>query len=147
MAQLFTLGHTTRMKRLLGIIFVVAFTIFAIADIIHDFIASDGVHYFSAQPHRLLLVALIGIAGGLVAFSFSALSPHLQRRAKLVALASGGSFVMLAGGYFSYRVASLPGHIDSSLPWHMPWLLLLSIIAISGLLWFEFYQVFRSRVI
>jgi hypothetical protein len=135
------------MKRLLGIIFVVAFTIFAIADIIHDFIASDGVYYFSAQPHRLLLVALIGITGGLVAFSFSALSPHLQRRAKLVALASGGSFVMLAGGYFSYRVASLPAQIDSSLPWHMPWLLLLSIIAIAGLLWFEFYQVFRSRVI
>ena len=133
---------------MIGIIFVVAFTIFAIADIIHDFIASDGVHYFAEQPHRLLLVALIGITGGLVAFGFSALSPHSQRRAKLVALASGGSFVMLAGGYFSYRVASLPPQIDFiSLPWHMrSWLLLLSIIAIAGLLWFEFYQVFRVEL-
>jgi hypothetical protein len=141
------LGHTTHMKKAVAIILVVAFNLFAIADIINDFVASDGVHYFSDQPHRLLLVAVIGIAGGLVAFGFSALSAHLQRRAKLVALASGGSFVTLAGGYFSYRVASLPAQLGLSLPWHMPWLLLLSIIAIASLLWFEFFQVFRSRVV
>jgi len=135
------------MKKMVGIIFVLAFTIFATVDIMRDFIASDGVHYFSQQPHRLLLVVLIGITGGLVAFGFSALSPRLQRKAKLIALACGGSFVMLAGGYLSYRVASLPAQIDSSFPWHMPWLLLLSVIVIVGLLWFEFYRVFRSGIL
>jgi hypothetical protein len=132
------------MKRSAGIILVVAFTILATADIVHEFIASDGVRYYSQQPHRLLLVALIGIIGGLVAFGFVALSPPVQRRAKLVALAAGGSFVLLAGGYLCYRVASLPALFDASLPWHMPWLLLLAIIFIVGLLWFEFYHVFRS---
>jgi len=42
---------------LTGIILPVAFAIFVIADRIHDFIASDGIHDFSQQPHRLPLVA------------------------------------------------------------------------------------------
>jgi hypothetical protein len=133
------------MKKLVGIILVVAFVIFAIADIIHDFIASDGIHYFSAQPHRLLLVAVIGIAGGLVAFGFSALSPRLQRGVKLVVLGSGASFVMLAGGYLSFQVASLPKLVDPTLSRHIPWILLLCTIAVAGLLCFEFYRVLRSR--
>ena len=133
------------MKRLVGIILIVAFAIFAIADIIHDFIANDTIHYFSEQPHQLLLVAAIGIAGGLVAFGFSVLSPRSQRGVKLVALGSGGSFVMVAGGYFIYQVANLPKLIDASLPRHMPWLLLVATVAIAGLCWFEFYQVWRSR--
>jgi len=135
------------MKKAVAIIFVVPFNLFVIADLVHEFVASNGVHYFFDQPHRLLLVAGIGIAGGLIVFSFSALSVRLQRRAKLVALASGGSFVMLAGSYFSYQVASLPSQLGLSLPWHMPWFLLLSTIAIAGLLWFEFYKVFRNRVL
>jgi hypothetical protein len=133
------------MKKLVGIILIVAFMIIAIADSIHDFITSDGIHYFSEQPHRLLLVAVIGIAGGLVAFGFSVLSPRLQRRVKLAVLGSGASFVMLAGGYFAFQVASLPARLDPAIPRHMPWILLLCIIGIAGLLWFEFYQVMRSR--
>ena len=133
------------MKRSVGIILVVAFDIFAVAGIIHDFISSNGFHYFSEQPHRLLFVAAIGIVGGLAAFGFSVLSPRLQRGVKLVALGSGGSFAIVAGGYFIYQVASLPKLIDTSLPRHMPWLLLVATVAIAGLCWLEFYQVWRSR--
>lgn len=133
------------MKKLVGILLIVVFAIFAIADIIHDFIANDTIHYFSEQPHQLLLIAGIGIAGGLVTFGFSLLSSRLQRGIKLVALGSGGSFVILAGSYFIYQVASLPVRIDSSLPRHMPWLLSLATVAIAGLCWFEFYQVWRSH--
>ena len=98
-------------------------------------------------PRRLGSVAatVIGIAGGLVALGFSVLSPRLQRRVKLAVLGSGASFVMLAGGYFAFRVASLPTRLDPAIPRHMPWILLLCIIGITGLLWFEFYQVLRSR--
>ena len=133
------------MKKSVGILLVVAFAIFAIADAIHDFFANDTAHYFAEQPHRLLLVAAIGIVGGLVAFGFSALSPRLQRGVKLVVLGSGASFVMVAGSYFSFQVANLPARLDPSMPRHIPWLLVLGSIGIAGLLWFEFYQILRKH--
>ena len=106
------------MKKVGGIVLVAAFGIFAMADLIYDFVSNDGVHYFSDQPHRLSLVALIGLAGGLLAFGFSALSPRLQREIKLVVLGSGGSLVVLAGGYLSFKLANLPKLIDPTFPRH-----------------------------
>ena len=67
---MYGLGHTTRMKKSFGIIFIVGSIIFAIADTIHSLVANDAFHYFSEQPSRLLLVAAIGIAGGLIALCF-----------------------------------------------------------------------------
>jgi len=131
------------MKKSASIFLVVAFAIFAIADFLHDFFANDTAHYFAEQPHRLLLVAAIGIVGGLSVFGFYKLSPRLQRRAKLVSLGLAASFVMLAGGYFSFFLFRLPAQLDSAIPHHMPLLMLLGTIAIAGLLWFEFYDVFR----
>ncbi len=133
------------MKRLIGIILVVAFAVFAVVDTIREFIANDTIHYFSEQPHRLLLVAVIGIAGGLVTFGFSVLSPRLQRRAKLVALGSGGVFVILAGGYFAFQFVGLPPELHSAIPRHMPLILLACCVAIAGLLWFEFYQILKRH--
>ena len=133
------------MKRLVGTILVVAFAVFAIADTIREFIANDTVHYFSDQPHQLLLVAAIGIAGGLITFGFSVLSPRLQRRAKLVALGSGAVFVVLAGGYFAFQFAALPPELHSVIPRHMPLILLVCSAALAGLLWFEFYQILRRQ--
>jgi len=140
------------MKRLVGIIFVVAFTTFAVVDAIHGFVSSDGFHYFSAQPRRLLFVAGIGIVGGLIAFGFSVLSPGLQRGVKLVVLGLGASFVLLGGGYLSFQIANLPVRLDPTTarlvpatPRQIPWLLVLGTIGIAGLIWFEFYQVVRHR--
>jgi len=133
------------MKKLVGKILIVAFAIFAIVDTIHELIANDSIGYFSEQPHRLLLVAVVGIAGGLVAFGFSVLSARLQRRVKLAVLGLGAGFVMVAGSYLSFQVSSLPKLIDPALPRRIPWILLLGTIGIAGLLCFEFYQVLRSR--
>ena len=141
MAQLSTLGHTTRMKRLIGILLVVAFAIFAIADIIHDFIANDAAHYFSEQPHRLILVAVIGIVGGLLIFAFYQLSPRLQRRAKLLTLGLAASFVTMSFGWFLYRAADF-----SFAGGHALILALLSICTVAALLWIEFYLVYRKRI-
>jgi hypothetical protein len=69
----------------------------------------------------------------------------LQRGIKLVVLGSGGSLVVLAGGYFSFQVANLPKLIDPTFPRHTPWLLVLGTIGIASLLWIEFYQVLRRR--
>jgi drug/metabolite transporter (DMT)-like permease len=135
------------MKRLVGIILVQAITVLAIVDCIHDFISSDGIHYFSEEPHRLLFVAVIGIAGGLAMFAFSALSPRFQRGVKLVLLGSCASFVTVAGGYFTclfFRLAHSPP-LYPALPWHLVGFVVLGAVGIASLLWFEFYQVLRSR--
>jgi len=140
------------MKKLVGIILATAITTFALADAILGFINNSGIHYFSEQPNQLLLVAVIGIIGGLVAFGFSALSPRLQRGVKLFVLGLGALSVMLGGGYLSFQVANLPIGVDpstlrfvSDIPRHIPWLLLLGTIGISGVLLLEFYQVLKSR--
>ncbi len=133
------------MKRVIGIILGVASAIFIIADAIHEFIANDTIHYFSEQPRRLLLVGVIGIFGGLVTFGFSALSPRLQRKVKLVVLGSGAGFVTLAGGYLSFQVFNLPALIDQNLPRRIPWLLALGTIACAAWLWLEFYKVLTRR--
>ena len=128
------------MKKSVGIILVVAFAIFAVADAIHDFIANDTIHYFSERPHQLLLVAAIGIVGGLMAFFFYRLSPHSQRRVKLLILGLAASFVTLACGWFLYRAADF-----SFAGGHTLIMALLSISAVALLLWFEFYQVLRDH--
>jgi drug/metabolite transporter (DMT)-like permease len=134
-----------RFKKLVGVILIVAYFILVIAYLVRDFIVNDGVDYFSRQPHQLLFVAVIGIASGFILFFFSALSPRLQRRVKLVVLGSGASFVMMAGGYITFQVASLSARFDPAITRHIPWILLLGTITIAGLLWFEFYQVLKSR--
>jgi H+/Cl- antiporter ClcA len=123
------------------------FVVFAIQDTIHDFTANHIVRYFREQPLFLLLVVAIGIAGGAVAFAFFRLSPRLQRRFKLLALGLAGSLVTLAGGYFSFWLAGLSPQLDSAIGGnHTFWIVLPCTIAVAGLLWFEFYQVFKKRV-
>ena len=118
------------------------YAVFAIADIIYDFITNDTVHYFGEQPHRLLFVPAIGIGGGLVAFLFYRLSPHWRRGVKLFTLGSAASFMTLGGIYFGY-LAARPSVIGGD----TLALVLLPVGVIATLLWFEFYQIFRSRVL
>lgn len=79
------------MKKFPVVIAVALFAVFAIADLVHDFITNDPVQYFSEQPHQLLVVAAVAIVGGLVAFIFYRLSPHCQRRVKLITVGSAAS--------------------------------------------------------
>jgi len=80
------------MRKLGAIVLVTLVAILAIADIIHDFIANDPLHYFSEQPHQLLVVAAIAIVGGLITFFFYRLSPHWQWRGKADHAGFGGFF-------------------------------------------------------
>ena len=132
------------MKRLPGIIFLVAFFVFAFVKIIHDFFANDGIQYFSRQPHQLLFAATIGIVGGLIIFGFSALPWRLRRGIKLAALAAGGSLFLAAGGYLSFQAISLQIRPDPTSP-QISWLLAAGTLVVAGFLWFGFCQVLRSR--
>jgi len=93
-------AHGT-MKRPGYIITVSLFAIFAIADIVHDFITNDPVSYFSQQPRQLLVVVAVAIVGGLVTFFLYRLSTHWQRRIKLIVLGFTAGFATFAGPCFS----------------------------------------------
>jgi len=130
------------MKRVSVIVAVTLYAVFAIADVIYNFIANDTAHYFGEQPHRLLFVAAIGIGGGLIAFLFYRLSPRLRRGVKLFTLGSAASLVTLCGIYFGCQAArpSVIGNDTLAL-------VLLPAGVLAALLWFEFYQIFRNRVL
>lgn len=139
------------MKKLGFIIAMALFASFAIADIVHDLIADDPVHYFTRQPHQLLLVAAIGIVGGLLVFGCYRLSPQWQRQAKLITLGAGAIFVTLSSVIFGYQLARLSvlsGYARSlTYLCLMVSLVFLCLGTLAALLWFEFYRVFRSRVL
>jgi fluoride ion exporter CrcB/FEX len=132
------------MKRPGYIITVSLFAILAIADIVHDCITNDPVSYFSQQPRQLLVVVALGIVGGLVTFFWYRLSTHWQRRVKLIALGFTAGFATFAGAYFSLLLAHLPDQFIR-FPSHLLLAIALGIIAVAGLLWFEFYEVFRKH--
>jgi hypothetical protein len=146
-AQLFSSGHTTRMKKLGVIILFIAFAIYVVVDTIHEFRTNDPIHYFSEQPSRLLLVMAIAIAGGLAVFIFYRLSPLWQRRMKLLALGLAASFLVAFTGYMLYvlaRCLSFFGIASSPL-----YFILMPVCfgIIDTLLWYEFYRVYKKRVI
>jgi hypothetical protein len=133
------------MKGLLGNILLAAFFIFALAKGINDFIADGGIHYFSQQPHRFLFVAVIAIAGGLIAFGFSALWRRLQREIKLAVLAAGGSFFTAVGAYVSIQFVIWQARVDPAGPRQIPWVLVLPALVVASLLWIGFCLVLKSR--
>jgi len=63
------------MRRIPLILGLVLITGLIIHDVYDFFVTNEGLAYFSAKPTRLLYVMLLGVAGGLVAFGISRLSP------------------------------------------------------------------------
>jgi ABC-type multidrug transport system permease subunit len=110
--------------------------------------ANDPVHYFSEQPHQLLVVAAIAIVGGLITLMFYRLSPHWRRRAKLITLGFTAGLFTYGGCCFSYLLAKFPYSLNWAMPHHLLYLLMaiaLGMIVVAGLLWFEFYQAVKKR--
>ena len=134
------------MKRvpLVRIVLLAALNILAMACLVHDFLRSDGFHYFFHRPERLLLVAMIAIAGGLLAHAFSMLPPILRRRLHLIALASAAAFVSLAGPYVTFKISALLGQLDPTSR-YMPWSILINTAWITALFGLEFYHVLTTR--
>ena len=134
------------MKKWSVVVVVALFAIWAAQDIIHDFIASDTIHYFTDQPHRLLYVVLIAVTGGLVAFVLDRLTPRARRSVRLLTFASAASCATLYIGYFLFELARLrsPLRAFDGTGWFA--LLPLCIGIVAALLWFEFYRVLKRRI-
>jgi hypothetical protein len=77
------------MKRPGVMILLVVFAFLAIADTIYDFVANDTVRFYSEQPRRLLVVAGIGVLGGLMTMLWSRLGSRLWQGMGRLALRCG----------------------------------------------------------
>jgi hypothetical protein len=143
------LGHTMRMRKWSVIAAVTAFAIFAVADLVHDFVANDPIGYFSAEPHRLLYVAAIAIAGGLAALGFYRLSPRAQRHVRVFSWGAAASTMTAAVGYAVFCFLSLFSFMVESggtIRILEVLLLLLLFSGIAAYFWYEFRRVWKTGV-
>ena len=96
-----------QMKRWLTIIIVALVVVCALADLIREFYANDTINYFASEPRRLLYVAAIAVAGGLLALAFSRLSGQAQRSVRLFGWGAAASWLTAFCGYAFYQSAFL----------------------------------------
>jgi hypothetical protein len=89
-------------------------------------------------------VVALAIGGGLVTFFYYRQSTHWQRRAKLITLGFTAALASFAGACCSVLLARLPNQFIW-FPSHLLLAIALGIIAVAGLLWFEFYEVFKKH--
>jgi hypothetical protein len=134
------------MKRWVAITVVALVVICALPDLIREFYTNDTLNFFSSEPRRLLYVAAIAVAGGLVALTFSRLSGPSQRSAQLFGWGSAASLLTAFCGYSIYQSVSLSTVIvaNSGAGWLPLVPLLLS--AMAAYLWFEFCRAWQARV-
>ena len=128
-------------------LFVVGLVVIcALADLIREFYANDTLNYFSSEPRRLLYVAGIAVAGGLLALVFCRLSRQAQRRVRLFGWGAAASLLTTFCGYSLYQSVSLSPVIVANSG--ADWLLLvpLMLAAMAAYLWFEFYRAWKARV-
>jgi hypothetical protein len=134
------------MKRWGFTIAITLFAAFAIADVVHDFVAADPVHYFAEQPFQLLSVAAIAIAGGFMALAFDQLSSRKKHGLKLSALGLAIVFLALFASYFTFEIARTPPLLRTAVG--MNGFIAVPICALVGILvlCLEFYQVWKKSL-
>ena len=131
------------MKRWSTTVGVTAFAIFAVADLVHDFVTNDPIGYFSGEPHRLFYVAAIAIAGGLAALGSDRLSPRTRRHVRVFAWGAAASTLTSIAGYFAFCFFSISSFIAESRS--TMWILSVPFIfaGIAAYLWFKFYRAIK----
>jgi hypothetical protein len=129
-----------RLPLILGLTLIVAMTVWELYDF---FVTNEGVRYFSSEPRRLVLVVLLGLAGGVVAFGISRLSPGSQRTLKLTALGTFGTVLLFALGFFGYSLARLAPMVSEGGAWGWMAAAFIAFAVLAILVWFEFRQVWR----
>jgi hypothetical protein len=118
--------------------------IFAFGNFVREFIASEPIRYFKAQPLGLLLVAATAVGGGLIMEGFCRLSPRWQHWTKLFGIGAVASCLTLFTGYLLYMIGGLSLHLGT-----LPGPVFVKGIAWplggAALLWFEFYRVSKCK--
>lgn len=129
-----------RLPLILGLTMIVTMTVW---ELYAFFVTNEGVTYFSSEPRRLMLLVLLGLAGGGVAFGISRLSPGSQRALKLTALGTFGTVLLFALGFFGYSLARLAPMVSAGGAWGWMAAAFIAFAVLAILVWFEFRQVWR----
>jgi hypothetical protein len=138
-----------RMRKWRVITAVTACSIFAVANVVHEFITNDPIGYFSAEPHRLLYVAAIAIVGGLGVFGFHRLSPRAQWHVRVFSWGAAASTMTVAVCYALFGFLSLFSFIVEAGGTIWIFVVLLLLLLFSGIaayFWYEFRQVWKTGV-
>jgi len=124
----------------------IIFAIFAVTDLVHDFVSNDPIGYFSAEPHRLLYVVVIAVIGGFAALGFSQLSPRAKRHVQVFAWGSAASALTTIASYLASCFFSISSFIIES--GSTAWILFVPLIfiGIAVYFWLGFYQTLKTRV-
>ena len=129
-----------RLPLIIGLALIVALTI---RDLYDFFVTNEGVRYFSSEPRRLVYMVLLGLAGGLVAFGISRLSPGAQRTLKLAALGTFGTLLLGVLGLFAYHLPWTSPMVSEAGIWGWIVAAFLSFAVLAVLVWIEFCLVWR----
>jgi hypothetical protein len=129
-----------RLPLIIGLALIVALTV---REFYEFFVTNEGVRYFSSEPRRLLYVVLLGLAGGLVAFGISRLSPGSQRTLKLTVLGTFGALLLGVLGLFAFHLTWAASMVSEAGIWGWLAAAFASFAVLAVLVWFEFRQVWR----
>jgi hypothetical protein len=133
------------MKRWSIILAATLVAVWMVVDMVREFFANETIHYFSSQPQRLLYVAVIAIAGGLVALGYDRLSPRARRQVRVFAWGTAASALTTVAGYFAFRFISLSSFIAESGDFDWVVIAPMSLAVIAAYLWFEFYRALKAN--
>ena len=134
------------MKKWSVIIAAALVGVWLVVSTIREFFANETIQYFSAAPYRLLYVAAIAVAGGVVALVFDRLSPRTRRNVKLFSWGGAASILTVFWCHMLYQTASLSELIvrNAGVGWMIVVLLLSA--ALAAYLWFEFFRTWKTRI-
>ncbi|MCW5550559.1 MAG: hypothetical protein KIS67_00190 [Verrucomicrobiae bacterium] len=107
-------------------------------------VTNKGIRYFVSEPHRLLFVTSIALVGGGAVWALSRLSPAALRSLRLWTLAGFATCVTCFLAVFTACLVSFSPVVTDSGMWGWMAVTLGALVAVAGLLWFEFHQVWKQ---
>jgi len=132
------------MKRIVTVLLIAAFIVWAIWDAMHEFRANEKAKFYSSRPEHFLYVLGIAVFGGVVAVVFYRLSPSGQRRAKLFALGGVAAFLTTVLAYWLFRLLPLSSMLGASTGVLLLLLPLFFVGALASGFWYEFFHVLKT---
>ena len=135
----------TRMKKRAVLVAAVAIGAWLLIDMVRDFFANDTLGYYTAEPARLLHVAVIAMVGGLAAWAVDRAPPRSKRLMKIVALGIAGSALTVVAVGMVVGLAALTSFPESGCRASVLLSTVLSAV-VAAYLWFEFYRAVKSGV-
>ena len=131
------------MKKLSLILGLVLVTGLMIHDAYEFVVTDQGLRYYLSEPKRLLYVLALALAGGMVAWVISRLSPQAQRGLKLSALGLFALALTTFLGLFVFYSIRLSDAITSSaIGWVVAALAMFG--GLATVFWCEFWRVWKT---